>query len=100
MPPIRAAASEKRCRRSICRRRHTAFRIFAATLEGYFQNKSPSGILRAVGQPIACTVTEQLLDLAARKLNIDPAEIRRRNYVDAHEVAKRSAGGVCSVNCR
>ena len=40
-------------------------RIFAATLEGYFQNKSPSGILRAVGQPIACTVTEQLLDLAA-----------------------------------
>ena len=66
---------------------------FRGHVQGFFQNKSPSGILRAVGQPIACTVTEQLLDLAARKLNIDPAEIRRRNYVDATKSAKRSVGG-------
>ena len=66
---------------------------FRGHAQGFFQNKSPSGILRAVGQPIACTVTEQLLDLAARKLKIDPAEIRRRNYVDATKSAKRSVGG-------
>ena len=66
---------------------------FRGRARGYFQNKSPSGILRAVGQPIACTVTEQLLDLAARKLNIDPAEIRRRNYAtDARRA--RAAGGI------
>ncbi len=63
-------------------------------VRGYFQNKPPSGVLRAVGQPIATTVTEQLLDLAAQKLNLDPAEIRRRNYIDAAAVAARSAGGV------
>jgi carbon-monoxide dehydrogenase large subunit len=67
---------------------------FRGRARGYFQNKSPSGVLRAVGQPIACTVTEQLLDLAARKLNIDPAEIRRRNYADTTEGGVRSAGGI------
>jgi carbon-monoxide dehydrogenase large subunit len=63
-------------------------------VRGYFQNKVPSGILRAVGQPIACTVTEQLLDLAARKLGLDPAEIRRRNYADAEDKPIRSAAGI------
>ena len=60
---------------------------FSGRLRGYFQNKPPSGVLRAVGQPIACTVTEQLLDLAARRLDIDPAEIRRRNYAPSGEKA-------------
>jgi carbon-monoxide dehydrogenase large subunit len=67
---------------------------FRGLARGYFQNKSPSGVLRAVGQPIACTVTEQLMDLAARKLNIDPAEMRRRNYADTTEGGVRSAGGI------
>jgi carbon-monoxide dehydrogenase large subunit len=67
---------------------------FRGRARGYFQNKSPSGVLRAVGQPIACTVTEQLFDFAARKLNIDPAEIRRRNYADTTEGGVRSAGGI------
>lgn len=67
---------------------------FRGRVRGYFQNKPPSGVLRAVGQPIATTVTEQLLDLAARKLDLDPAEIRRRNYADAATVRSRSAGGI------
>jgi aerobic carbon-monoxide dehydrogenase large subunit len=67
---------------------------FRGRARGYFQNKAPSGVLRGVGQPIACTVTEQLLDFAARKLNIDPSEIRRRNYADAATATIRSAGGI------
>jgi aerobic carbon-monoxide dehydrogenase large subunit len=67
---------------------------FRGRARGYFQNKPPSGVLRAVGQPIACTVTEQLMDLAARKLNIDPAEIRRRNFADTTDGGVRSAGGI------
>ena len=67
---------------------------FRGRVRGYYQNKPPSGILRAVGQPIATTVTEQLLDLAARQLNIDPAEIRHRNYVDTTAASARSAGGI------
>jgi CO/xanthine dehydrogenase Mo-binding subunit len=67
---------------------------FRGRARGYFQNKSPTGVLRAVGQPIACTVTEQLIDLAARRLAIDPAELRRRNYATAAEKITRSAGGI------
>jgi len=67
---------------------------FRGGVKGYYQNKPPSGVLRAVGQPIATTVTEQLLDLAAHKLGIDPAEIRRRNYAEAAKAEARSAGGI------
>ena len=48
-----------------------------------FQNKAPVGAYRGVGQPVACSVTERLIDAAAAELGIDPAEMRRRNYRDA-----------------
>ena len=67
---------------------------FSGRLRSYFQNKTPSGVLRAVGQPIACTVTEQLMDMAARGLGLDPAEMRRRNYALSGEKLSRSAGGI------
>jgi carbon-monoxide dehydrogenase large subunit len=66
---------------------------FRGRVKGYFQSKPPSGVLRAVGQPIATTVTEQLLDLAARKLGIDPADIRRSNYADAVKPGAKSIAG-------
>ncbi len=43
------------------------------------QNKTPTCQYRAVGHPIAVTVTEGLLDMAAEAIGMDPAEIRRRN---------------------
>ena len=67
---------------------------FNGRLRSYFQNKTPSGVLRAVGQPVACTVTEQLIDLAARGLGIDAAELRRRNYAASGEKLSRSAAGI------
>src|SRR4029079_10287325 len=67
---------------------------FHREARGYFQNKAPSGVLRGVGQPTATTVTEQLLDLAARKLGIDPAELRRRNYAEATKPDAKSTAGI------
>jgi aerobic carbon-monoxide dehydrogenase large subunit len=46
-----------------------------------FQNKNVMCQYRAVGHPIACSVTEGLVDLAAAKIGMDPAEIRRRNLI-------------------
>jgi carbon-monoxide dehydrogenase large subunit len=46
-----------------------------------FQNKTPMCQYRGVGHPIACSVTEGLVDLAARAIGMDPIEIRRRNLV-------------------
>jgi carbon-monoxide dehydrogenase large subunit len=57
-----------------------------------FQNKTPMSQYRAVGHPIACSVTEALVDLAARKIGMDPVEMRRRNLVrdDAYPCASAS----------
>ncbi|MEA2833944.1 MAG: aerobic carbon-monoxide dehydrogenase large subunit [Methylobacteriaceae bacterium] len=46
-----------------------------------FQNKNLTCQYRAVGHPVACSVTEGLVDLAARKIGMDPVEIRRRNII-------------------
>ena len=46
-----------------------------------FQNKNVMCQYRAVGHPIACSVTEGLVDLAAAKIGMDPIEIRRRNLI-------------------
>src|SRR6185437_9471031 len=46
-----------------------------------FQNKNVMCQYRGVGHPIACSVTEGLVDLAAMKIGMDPVEIRRRNLV-------------------
>jgi carbon-monoxide dehydrogenase large subunit len=46
-----------------------------------FQNKNVMCQYRAVGHPIACSVTEGLVDLAAAKIAMDPVEIRRRNLI-------------------
>jgi aerobic carbon-monoxide dehydrogenase large subunit len=45
------------------------------------QNKAPTCQYRAVGHPIACAVTEGLVDMAAQEMGLDPIEIRRRNLV-------------------
>jgi carbon-monoxide dehydrogenase large subunit len=54
-----------------------------------FQNKNVMCQYRGVGHPIACSVTEGLVDLAAMKIGMDPVEIRRRNLVpdDAYPCA-------------
>jgi aerobic carbon-monoxide dehydrogenase large subunit len=46
-------------------------------------NKVPVTPVRGAGQPQGVFVMERLLDLAARELKIDRAEIRRRNLVPA-----------------
>ena len=46
-----------------------------------FTHTTPLGPYRGAGRPEAAYVTERLMDEAARKLGIDPVEIRRRNYI-------------------
>jgi carbon-monoxide dehydrogenase large subunit len=44
-------------------------------------NKSPVSPYRGAGQPEATFARERLLDIAAERLQLDPAEIRRRNLL-------------------
>jgi CO/xanthine dehydrogenase Mo-binding subunit len=44
-------------------------------------NKVPAAAYRGMGPPPHNFVLEQMMDIAARSLGIDPTEIRRRNYI-------------------
>ena len=57
------------------------FTNYRAQTTVVLQNKTPTCQYRAVGHPIACAVTEGLVDLAAEAIGMEPAEIRRRNLV-------------------
>jgi carbon-monoxide dehydrogenase large subunit len=46
-----------------------------------FTHTTPLGPYRGAGRPEASYVIERLMDEAARKLGIDPVELRRRNYI-------------------
>jgi aerobic carbon-monoxide dehydrogenase large subunit len=46
-----------------------------------FTHTTPLGPYRGAGRPEASYVIERLMDEAARKLNIDPVELRRLNYI-------------------
>jgi carbon-monoxide dehydrogenase large subunit len=59
-----------------------------------FQNKNVMCQYRAVGHPIATAVTEGLVELAAARIGMDAAEIRRRNLFPDDKYPATSAAGL------
>lgn len=53
-------------------------------------NKVPNAPYRGAGRPEACFAMERTIDLVARTLGIEPAEIRRRNMIRADEMPYRA----------
>ena len=66
---------------------------YRARIEAVVTNKVPFGAYRAFGQQQATFVMERLMDTAAQRLGVDPAEIRRRNFIAPTAFPYRSAGG-------
>ncbi len=66
---------------------------YQADLTVVAQNKTQMSQYRAVGHPMATMAMESMLDVAARDLGLDPAEIRRRNLVARHEFPYTTAFG-------
>jgi aerobic carbon-monoxide dehydrogenase large subunit len=58
---------------------------------GVFTNTTPVDAYRGAGRPEATFLVERLVDLMAQKLEMDPAELRRKNFIppfsDGHAVA-------------
>ncbi len=48
--------------------------------------KTPNAPYRGAGRPEACFAMERAIDLVARRLGLEPAEIRRRNLIQRHEM--------------
>ena len=52
-----------------------------ARVRGVYTHTVPVDAYRGAGRPEAAYVLERLVDVCARELNLDPAEIRARNFV-------------------
>ncbi|MGH8064764.1 MAG: xanthine dehydrogenase family protein molybdopterin-binding subunit [Candidatus Entotheonellia bacterium] len=48
---------------------------------GVFTNKPPTGAYRGAGGPEAAFCMERTVDLIAQELNLDPAAVRRKNFI-------------------
>ena len=62
-------------------------------LRAVLTNTAPTAAYRGAGRPEAIYLIERLFDVAARKLGLDPAEIRRRNLIDPGQMPYTNAMG-------
>jgi carbon-monoxide dehydrogenase large subunit len=68
--------------------------IYRARARAVATNKAPLGPNRGVGRPPAAFAMEGLIDRAARRLGIDPVELRMRNFVREEEFPYKTATGI------
>jgi carbon-monoxide dehydrogenase large subunit len=54
------------------------------TLTEVFTNKTPTDAYRGAGRPEATYFVERAMDMLARELKMDPAEVRRKNFIGAN----------------
>jgi carbon-monoxide dehydrogenase large subunit len=71
-----------------------AFRNLEIELQGIFTNTMATDAYRGAGRPEATYLIERLVDILARELNVDPAEIRRRNFIKPAEFPYATATGL------
>jgi len=59
---------------------------------GCFTNKMATDAYRGAGRPEAVCIAERAVDVVARRLGLDPAEVRRRNFIRSFPA--RTASGL------
>ena len=60
---------------------------------GVSTNKTTHGSLRGIGKADASYILERLVDIVARELKMDPAEIRMKNFIPAEAFPYRNVTG-------
>jgi carbon-monoxide dehydrogenase large subunit len=61
---------------------------------GVFTNKMSTDAYRGAGRPEATYVVERVIDIIARELNLDPVEVRRKNFPQPNEFPFHTATGL------
>src|SRR5438445_8891186 len=54
-------------------------------LEGVYTNKTPVGAYRGAGRPEATYLIERIVDVVADQLQLDPADVRRKNFIPTEQ---------------
>ena len=66
---------------------------YAWRMRGVWTNLTPRGIYRGAGRPEATLTLERAIDHLASEMGVDPAEVRRRNFIPEGSFPYESAGG-------
>jgi carbon-monoxide dehydrogenase large subunit len=61
-------------------------RNFAVDVKAVVTNKTPNAPYRGAGRPEAVFAMERAIDCLAREIDMDPADLRRRNYIRPEEM--------------
>jgi carbon-monoxide dehydrogenase large subunit len=64
------------------------------TCSGVFTNKTPTDAYRGAGRPEATYAIERLMDELAVELDLDPIEVRRRNWIKHEEFPYETIAGL------
>ncbi len=67
--------------------------VYGWRQRGVRTNRAPRGIYRGAGRPEATLTVERVVEAVARATGIDPAEVRRRNFVQPDQFPYKSRGG-------
>ena len=67
--------------------------LISLQISGVLTHNAPTGAYRGAGRPEAIYIIERLLDAAAREMNLDGAELRRRNMVKPAQMPYKNAMG-------
>jgi len=70
-----------------------AFEAALAEVKGIYSNTAPVDAFRGAGRPEANYVVERMIDAVGKKLGIDAAEIRRRNFIPPSAMPYKTALG-------
>ena len=70
-----------------------AFPAIRATLTEVFTNKTPTDAYRGAGRPEAAYFVERAMDMLARELDMDPARLRRKNFIQPDQFPYRTQMG-------
>src|SRR5438874_11576168 len=55
------------------------------TVTAVLTNKTPTDAYRGAGRPEATYFVERAMDMLARELKMDPADLRRKNFIQPHQ---------------
>jgi aerobic carbon-monoxide dehydrogenase large subunit len=64
-----------------------------ANIRAVVTNTTPTGPVRGAGRPEATQTLERAMDLLAAELSLDPAEVRRRNFIPRDAFPYTTASG-------
>ncbi len=67
--------------------------VYGWRMRGVWTNRTPRGIYRGAGRPEATLTIERVIEAVADATGVDPADVRRRNFVQPDQFPYHSSGG-------